>query len=108
MKLTLLQFVSYNEIDLIFCLYLKHLYFFSENKTGFNQSYFSCCSTIKKSCIEIVIVRGFFFLQNSVNMCSIGVDRARRVLIRFYFFQTNIVPIRFHCNAYILPMDERK
>lgn len=28
MKLTLLQFVSYNEIDLIFCLYLKHLYFF--------------------------------------------------------------------------------
>lgn len=107
MKLTLLQFVSYYEIDIIICLYLKNLYFFSENKTSFNQSYFSCCSTIKKSCIEIVIAR-VFFLQNSVNMCIIGVDRARRVLIRFYFFQTNIVPIRFHCNAYILPMDERK
>lgn len=70
-------------------------------------SYFSCCNTIEKSCNEIAIAR-FFFLQNSVNMCSIWVDRARKVLIRFYFFQTNIVPIRFHCNAFILPMDERK
>lgn len=32
MKLTLLQFVSYYEIDIIICLYLKNLYFFQKIK----------------------------------------------------------------------------